>query len=52
MSICSLWTSTLHLEIDDIFDTPFFKAFLRLERQEFGRPEQDKFEEMLLYVHC
>ncbi|KAI5122455.1 hypothetical protein M0805_008766 [Coniferiporia weirii] len=47
MSICALWTSTGHLEVDEIHKTPLFQASLKLSWTDYGKAEESKFEDML-----
>ncbi|KAF7982846.1 hypothetical protein HWV62_25814 [Athelia sp. TMB] len=46
-SICSGWTSDVHLDVDDIYKIPVFEKTLRLEQTKYGRPGPDEFEGLL-----
>ncbi|KAJ6567087.1 hypothetical protein B0H19DRAFT_718467 [Mycena capillaripes] len=48
LSVCSRWTSNVHLEVEDIFAVPLFKRVLSLVFTTYGEPSFDRFREALL----
>ncbi|KAJ7625517.1 hypothetical protein FB45DRAFT_921644 [Roridomyces roridus] len=48
ISICARWPSNLHLEVDDIFNTPLFERSLTLASSVYNELGFHKFREMLL----
>jgi hypothetical protein len=47
-SICALWSSNLHLEVEDIYVVPIFESALRLVSNTYDRPGIDQFKALLL----
>lgn len=46
-SICAQWSSSSHLEVEDIYKVPLFSGSLKLETSEFGLPSFKKFRSVL-----
>ncbi|KAF9651535.1 hypothetical protein BDM02DRAFT_3154328 [Thelephora ganbajun] len=46
-SICAQWSSSSHLEVEDIYKVPLFSRSLKLESSEFGLPSFEKFRSVL-----
>jgi hypothetical protein len=51
MSICSYWPKDAHLELDEIYNIPFFTAHLNLLSQEFGGANEASFRHLLSFVN-
>lgn len=49
-SICAQWSSSSHLEVEDIYKVPLFSKSLKLETSEFGLPSFEKFRSVLLHL--
>lgn len=50
MSAGSYWTDTAHLELEEIYKTPFFEAHLNLVSQEYCSAEESMLKILLQYV--
>jgi len=46
-SICAQWSSSSHLEVEDIYKVPLFSKSLKFESSEFGLPSFEKFRSVL-----
>ncbi|KAJ7708982.1 hypothetical protein B0H17DRAFT_1000084 [Mycena rosella] len=48
ISICSRWSSNVHLEVEDIFKVPLFNRALNLMSSTYGEPGFGKFRTVLI----
>ncbi|KAH9984586.1 hypothetical protein BJV77DRAFT_966018 [Russula vinacea] len=47
ISICGLWSSNLHLEVEDICRVPLFEKTLELKKTNYGHPGVSEFKTLL-----
>jgi hypothetical protein len=46
-SICTLWSSDFHLEVDDLYGITFFNKSLDLVDTKYGQPDSERFTDLL-----
>ncbi|THH11647.1 hypothetical protein EW145_g510 [Phellinidium pouzarii] len=52
MSVCALWTSNAHLEVDEIYKTPLFEVSLKLLLTDYyWKAGESKFEDVLCQLN-